>query len=176
MGPLEACFGPLGGLLGPLGGLLGPSWGPLGASWAPLAREGGIPSPNLGPKGRPGPPKSDFRSPKTWPGPAQTRPEAGKSSFYEGFVQVGFPAPGPPEIMKRRSGTRPEAFGSTIFGQNRHFTRVLARSRLLTISLPNAIFVMILRKPCIFLIRTALLSRFPRILGPLGRPNWILDL
>ena len=142
-GLLGASWGPLGGLLGPLGGILGPSWGPLGASWAPLAREGGIPSPNLGPRGRPGPPKSDFRTPKTGPRPAETRPKAGKSSFYEGFVQVGFPAPGAPEIMKRRSGTPLEAFGNTIFGQNRHFTTVLARSRLRTVSLPNAFFTCI---------------------------------
>ena len=142
-GPFGDLWGSPGDFLGLLGALLGASWGPLGASWAPLAREGGIPSPNLGPKGRPGPPKSDFRSPKTWPGPAQTRPEAGKLSFYEGFVQVGFPAPGAPKIMKRRSGTPPEAFGSTIFGQNRHFTTVLARSRLRTVSLPNAFFTCI---------------------------------
>ena len=69
--PLGTSWWPLGNLLGTFWGLLGiswgplgvswgPSWGPLWASWAPLAREGGIRSPNLGPRGRPGAPKNDI--------------------------------------------------------------------------------------------------------------------
>ena len=91
-------------------------------------------------------------------------------SSISGFVPQSVPN------RKKRSGTLPEESRNIIFGQNLNFTPIWASSRLLTISLPNAIFVMILRKPCIFLIKTALLRRFPRILGPLGRPNWILDL
>ena len=60
-------------------------------------------------------------------------------------MHVGFPAPEPFEITRKRSGTPPEPSGSTIFGQNRHFTKVLARSRLLALSLPNAFFEAILK-------------------------------
>ena len=60
-------------------------------------------------------------------------------------MHVGFPAPEPFEITRKRSGTPPEPSGSTIFGQNRHFTRVWARSRLLALSLPNAFFEAIVK-------------------------------
>ena len=120
-----------------LGVLLGTSWAPLGASCASqwprhVPRE---------------PPRGRQESPKGISGPLKKCPESNRNpfrkaklSFYEGFVHVGFPAPEAPRIVKKRSGPPPEASGSTIFGQNRHFTRVLARSRLLTISLPNVLF------------------------------------
>ena len=65
-------------------------------------------------------------------------------------MHVGFPAAEAPRIVKKRSGAPPEASGSTIFGQNRHFTRVLARSRLLTVSLPNAFFLSNFQKTLYF--------------------------
>ena len=147
--PLGTSWWPLGNLFGTFWGLLGISWGPLGVSWGPL---GGL----LGPPGRLLRARAGFLA-QTWAQEAaQDRqrtilgaqkhgpdPKSRKSSFYEGFVQVGFPAPGAPEIMKRRSGTPPEAFGNTIFGQNRHFTTVLARPRLQTVSLKNAFFTCI---------------------------------
>ena len=130
LGASLASFGALlAPLWGPLGDLLGPIWA-RNASWGRL---GGL----LGAQRAP---KTDFWASKSCPGRAQGRPETWKSSFYEGFVHVGFPAAEAPRIVKKRSGAPPEASGSTIFGQNRHFTRVLARSRLLTISLPNAFF------------------------------------
>ena len=60
-------------------------------------------------------------------------------------MHVGFPAPEPFEITRKRSGTPPQPSGSTIFSQNRHFTMVLARSRLLALSLPNMFFETILK-------------------------------
>ena len=150
--------GNIGGLFGRLGGLVGPSWGPSGEKLGPGGRVKG-PSwePLWGPWGRlatkwhleavsgvllgsPGAPKSHFGPLKSCPGTAQGRSQAPKSSFYDGFAHVGFPTPEPPEILRKRSGAPPEASGSAIFGQNRHFTRVSARSRLLTVSLPNAFF------------------------------------
>ena len=122
-------------------GPLGSHCGDLGAVWprSGILKVSGVLL------GSPGAPKSDFGPLKSCPGTAQGRSQAPKSSFYDGFAHVRFRAPKPAQFIKKRSGAAPETSGSTIFGQNRDFTWVLAWSRLLTMSLPNAFFSAILQ-------------------------------
>ena len=74
---------------------------------------------------------------------AQDRPRAApklKIVILRMFRACRLSSPRNAQNREKRSGAPPEASGNSIFSQNRRFTKVLASSRLLAISLPNALF------------------------------------